>query len=147
MTYLQRTLRMICNKHEMMATFSVMSASAFNYVSRLSQKYFPTQGAKKRMGWGGVGWGCVRWVTEIYTHTSLTAQTHTCMVWGGRNRRRKEEKETEIQANGSAVWNNTNQTIPSSYVFRRVYVHFVQGEEFLQVAITQGLQQVFIVPT
>lgn len=79
----------------MMATFSVMSASAFNYVSKLSQKYFPTQGAKKRMGWGcgEVVLGELQRYT--HTHTSTTAQTHTCMVWGGRNRKREEERERQ----------------------------------------------------
>lgn len=94
MTYLQRTLRMICNKHEMMATFSVMSASAFNYVSRLSQKYFPTQGAKKRMGWGGVVLGELQ--RYIHTQAWLLKHTHAwCGVGeteGGRKRKRQRFK-------------------------------------------------------
>lgn len=91
MTYLQRTLLMACNKHEMMATFSVMSASAFNYVTKLSQKYFPYSRGQEK---SGVGWGWVRWVTEIHTHKHVHSHTHKHGIgWeepkeGGRERGR-----------------------------------------------------------
>lgn len=97
MTYLQRTLRMTCNKHEMMATFSVMSASAFNYVSKLSQKYFPTQGAKKRMGWGcgEVVLGELQRYTHTHTHTQarLLKHTHAWCGVGETERGRKRERQ------------------------------------------------------
>lgn len=56
---------MACNKHEMMATFSVMSASTFNYVTKLFQKYFPYSRGQEK---SGVGLARVRLVTEIHTH-------------------------------------------------------------------------------
>lgn len=84
---------MACNKHEMMATFSVMSASAFNYVTKLSQNYFPYSRGQEK---SGVGWG---WVgldeLQRYTHTSMCTHTHT-QAWyrvGGTEGGRKGERQ------------------------------------------------------
>lgn len=74
-----------------MVTFSVMSVSAFNYVSKVSQKYFPySRGQEKSgVGWGGLG------ELQRYTHKNARIHTHAWYGVGGTEQGRKRERDRD----------------------------------------------------